>query len=241
MFPNKKAYFQGGGDVNEPTPGKKKYPSDPAILVQPRFKEPFYHNYDLYETEGVDGASKLGPGAGWHHMHNYKSIQEFRDAKHKHFENKYKANDFWIEDNETNRKQRIQKMRIRAKLINKIIKNAIDFAIDDQVRNPIGWGSESTVADAAPIGGNFDFAYPSTDFEDKKPEELEFGREHIDDKPDISNIETLLEQYLRPVEPSLYGLSDGIDPKEDLDSPSDEQSQYGTTDSGNISYNEMWI
>jgi hypothetical protein len=103
---NKTAYFQGGGGGNEPTPKKKKYKAEKAILVQPRFKEPFYRNFDLYDVEGVDGKPKLGPGAGWHHMHKYKSIKEFRDAKRKHMQDKYKADDFWIEDNDSNRKQR---------------------------------------------------------------------------------------------------------------------------------------
>jgi hypothetical protein len=237
MSLNKKSYYQGGGGVNEPTPGKKKYPVDKAILVQPRFKEPFYSNYDLYETEGVNGKPKSGPGAGWHHMHNYKSIKEFRDAKRKHLEDKYKADDFWIEDSESNRKQRIKKMKIRAKLLSKIIKNAIDFPDDDQITDPTTWNS-GAYSDAAQIGGRLDYYLPENDLEDKKPEELNFGRDYADDHP---NINELLNRYLSPKEPALYGLPDGIEPKEDLDAPSDEQPQYGTTDSGNTSYNEMWI
>jgi hypothetical protein len=53
----KTAYFQGGGGVNEPTPKKRKYKIDPAEVVQPRFEEPFYRNYDLYNVPG-----KYGPG-----------------------------------------------------------------------------------------------------------------------------------------------------------------------------------
>jgi hypothetical protein len=63
MSLNKNGYFQGGGGVNQPEPKKKKYKSDPAIVVQPRFKEPFYRNYDLYNTPG-----EHSPGAGWHDM-----------------------------------------------------------------------------------------------------------------------------------------------------------------------------
>ena len=63
---NKKAYFQGGGGVNEPTPKKKKYKSDPAIVVQPRFEEPLYRNYDLYNVPG-----NHGPGAGYHDLTKY--------------------------------------------------------------------------------------------------------------------------------------------------------------------------
>ena len=78
---NKKSYYQG---TEEPPPGKKKYKSDPAIVIQPRFENFFPHNYDLYETEGVDGKAKHGPGAGWNSiLNNYKSVKEFLDSKRK--------------------------------------------------------------------------------------------------------------------------------------------------------------
>lgn len=124
MSQNKRGYYQGGGGVNEPTPGKKKYKADPAILVQPRFKEPFYRNYDVYMAEGVDGPPKLGPGAGWHHMHEYKSIKDFLDAKRQYMKNKYKAEDSWIEDTENSRKERVEKMKTRAALLSRLVKNA---------------------------------------------------------------------------------------------------------------------
>lgn len=44
----------------------------------------FYRNYDLYETEGVDGPAKQGPGTGFYqNMHKYKSISDFRKKKRK--------------------------------------------------------------------------------------------------------------------------------------------------------------
>lgn len=124
MSRNKYAYFQGGGGVNEPTPHEKKYKSEKAIVVQPRFKEPFYRNYDLYETEGVDGPPKLGPGAGWHHMDRYKSVSEFLADKRKHMKDKYKADDSWIEDTKSNQNERIERMKTRASIFNRIIKFA---------------------------------------------------------------------------------------------------------------------
>ncbi|CAB4197086.1 hypothetical protein UFOVP1290_606 [uncultured Caudovirales phage] len=45
MSQSKKAYFQG---TEEPSPKKKKYKSDPAIVVQPRFEEPFSINNGTY-------------------------------------------------------------------------------------------------------------------------------------------------------------------------------------------------
>lgn len=92
----KVAYFQGGGGVNEPTPKEKKYKSDPAIVNQVRFKEPFYHNYDIYEIPGFE---HIGPGAGWHSLQNYKSVQEFLNARRERLKPKYVADDSWQLDN----------------------------------------------------------------------------------------------------------------------------------------------
>jgi len=85
------------------------------------------------------------------------------------------------------------------------------------------------------------------DFEGKSPDKLNYGRDYTEedkkDNEDESNIiESLLaelEGQLNPAEPSLYGLPDGIYPKEDLDAPSDEDPDYGTTDSGNTLYSKM--
>ena len=118
MSADKKAYFQGGGGVNQPTPKKKKYKSDPAIVVQPRFKEPFYRNYDLYNTP-----SEHGPGAGWHDMTKYKSIQEFLKAKRKKLKDKYKADDSWIEDDNSKTKKN-PNIEARAAIFEEIIKTA---------------------------------------------------------------------------------------------------------------------
>ena len=126
MSLNKKSYFQGGGGENEPTPGKKKYKSDPAILVQPRFEEPFYRNYDYLDTEGIDGEPQYGPGSGWNHIMEHKSIKDFLDFRRKRLKGKYVADDFWIEDNEANRKQRVEKMKVRAGLLSGFIKQAQD-------------------------------------------------------------------------------------------------------------------
>lgn len=238
MSQNKKAYFQGGGGVNEPTPHKRKYKTEKAILVQPRFTEPFYMNYDTYETEGVNGHPKLGPGGGWHNMHKYKSISEFRDAKRKHMKDKYKADDSYIEDTKENRDYRISKMKIRANIFNQMIKIAMDFPIDDQIGSGSIIGDSGTYSDSAQIGGQLDEYLPLNDFEDKSPEQLNFGRDYVEDE-DPPDVDRLIEKYLTPAEPGLFGMPDGIDSKEDLDMPSQDQQQYGTTNSGNTLYNGM--
>jgi hypothetical protein len=171
MSQNKKAYFQGGGGENEPAPKKKKYKSDPAIVVQPRFKEPFYHNYDAYNIPGFE---HIGPGAGWHHMHEFKSVKDFLDEKRKKMKDKYKSDDSWQLDDGTRTKKN-PNIKARAALFSRLIKadhmmapkehgtsiydwknspyqgvpkahkkhdsNDIDFPIDDQV-TPIGRDSE---------------------------------------------------------------------------------------------------
>ncbi len=43
-----------------------KNKSEKAELSQTRFKEPLFKNYDLYETEGVNGPAKHGPGGGFY-------------------------------------------------------------------------------------------------------------------------------------------------------------------------------
>lgn len=118
----KVAYFQGGGGVNEPTPKKKKYKSEPAIVNQTRFKEPFYRNYDLYDIPGFE---HIGPGAGWHSMQKYKSISEFLKAKRKKMKDKYKADDSWIdEDGEITKKN--PNIESRAILLSTMVKVAAD-------------------------------------------------------------------------------------------------------------------
>lgn len=118
---DKLAYFQGGGGVNEPTPGEKKYKSDPAIVVQPRFKEPFYRNYDLYTIPGMED---VGPGTGYHGLQNYKSVAEFLEARRKRPQPRYKADDSWIQDNGDRTKS--PNIQARAGLLNRIIKIAAD-------------------------------------------------------------------------------------------------------------------
>lgn len=234
----KYTYFQGGGDVNEPTPKKKKYKSDAKLIDQPRFKEPFFTNYDLYETEGVDGKSKHSPGVGFYqNLNDYKSVQDFLKKKRKRNHDKYKADDS-IQENNTKSARRI-------KLLSLIIKQAIDFPIDEQITNPI-LGDSGTYSDSVPIGGLLDEYLPWDDFEGKSPDELNFGRdytEYTEPKYPI-DIESIINKFLNGKEISLYGLPDGITPVSDLDadvSISNRNSDYGTTDSGNTLYNQIWI
>jgi len=120
MSVNKKAYFQGGGGVNEPTPGEKKYKSDPALVVQPRFKEPFYRNYDLYTIPGMED---IGPGTGYHGLQNYDSVQEFLAARRDRMKDRYKADDSWQLDSGKRTKEN-PGIKARAAIFERIIKTA---------------------------------------------------------------------------------------------------------------------
>lgn len=246
MAQSKTGYFQGGGGVNEPTPKKKKYKSDKAIVVQPRFKEPLFHNYDLYETEGVDGKAEHGPGAGFYqNMDKYKSVSDFIKKKRERNSHKYECDDSWIEDDGTITKKKNKTARRRA-LLNIFIKYAIDFPIDDQIGSGPILGDSGTYSDSVPIGGQLDEYLPLNDFEGKSPDKLDFGRDYVEDETEDKDLDLddLTEKYLNPKEPSLYGLPDGMSPPEDLDpsaTMSERDLDYGTTDSGNTLYNKMWI
>jgi hypothetical protein len=120
MSVNKKGYFQGGGGVNEPTPGEKKYKSDPALVVQPRFKEPFYRNYDLYTIPGMED---IGPGTGYHGLQNYKSVAEFLEARRERLKPRYVADDSWQLDSGKRTKEN-PGIKARAAIFERIIKTA---------------------------------------------------------------------------------------------------------------------
>lgn len=117
---NKLSYYQGGGGVNQPTPGQKKYKSDPAIVVQPRFEEPFYRNYDLYTIPEMEN---VGPGAGWHDLQNYKSVQDFLKDRREKLKSRYVADDSWQLDN-GKRVKKNPNIQARVSLLDKIVKDA---------------------------------------------------------------------------------------------------------------------
>jgi len=247
---NKIAYYQGGGSDNEPTPKRKKYKSDVAIVMQPRFKEPLFKNYDLYEVPGVDGPAKHGPGAGFYqNMSKYKSVSDFLDQKRKRNRNKYKSDDSYIQDDGsiTKSQKKSNKIARRMMLLSCFIKTAIDFPSDDLGSDPI-LGESSSYADSIPIGGQLDEYLTMPDFEGKSADKLNFGRDYTEEDnftiDDIEQLQLLLNKFidkgLNPKEIDLYGLPDGIESKEDLEEPSaTENPYYGITDSGNTLYNKI--
>lgn len=230
----KKAYFQGGGGVNEPTPKKKKYKSDPAIVVQPRFEEPFYRNYDLYDTPG-----KHSPGAGWHSMEKYKSISEFLKAKRKKMKDKYKADDAWIEDSGKITKN--NPMKARAALLSKIIKMGIDFPIDEQIDSTIDHDGDLS-NHSMEIG--MGMPLPTYDSEDRPPSDLDYGHQETESsiQTDEDLIELLTEKYLdHEAHTEMHGLPDGFDHSEEEDASISEMNpEYGTLGPESTMYEDKW-
>jgi hypothetical protein len=247
----KKAYFQGGGGENNPTPKKKKYKSDTKIVDQPRFEEPFYKNYDLYEVPG-----KHGPGAGHSSMHKYKTVQEFLEAKRKKLKNKYKANDQYQHDDGTitNKANLIANLLksggpnydLGAGLYDNLDKyesvsdfrdnNNIDFPLDEYSNPDIEAGVEHTLMEESNlIGGQTDQYTPDVDFEGKDPTALDYGRDYIGDaKSDNTNIEKIMDKYSPN---KLYGLPDGVDLQDDeLGDPTNINPEYTASDPHTLIY-----
>lgn len=241
---NKVAYFQGGGKENEPEPKKRKYKTDKAILVQPRFKDPFYRNYDYVDCEGADGPPEHGPGAGHTGINNFDSIEDFLAARRNRLKNKYVADDSWIESKPAEKKSTAASVR------NHLIKQAIDYPIDDQYNQQgqmiyideesyqpqkmVGPDGVSDLSSFPSFVGSTDFGtYPyaaeigwektplhEPDFEGKSDAELNIGRDYENDEEpaDLSqeDMAELVNKYLTPAETDLFGLPDGNDPA-DLD------------------------
>jgi len=263
MSVNKKAYFQGGGGVNEPTPGEKKYKSDPALLIQPRFEEPLYYNYDLYTIPGME---HIGPGTGYHGLQNYDSVQEFLEARRQRMKGRYVADDSWILDDNSKTKKN-PNIKARATLLSKLVKTAIDFPIDDQVNHydqmiypeeaqyqirrergdrysfpsegdPLGPENLNISMTTPQIAGEHSYL-PEDDWAGRSNEALNFGRDYDEDgKParglDDDILEKLLNKYLSSSETDLFGLPDGIDPNSDLDAEETEQNEEPYTGTSDI-------
>lgn len=231
----KKAYFQGGGGVNEPAPKQKKYKPDPAIVNQTRFKEPFYKNYDVYDILEFD---HIGPGAGWHSMQKYKSISEFLDAKRKKMKDKYEADDSWIDESDEITKK--NPIKTRAKLLYQLTKMAIDFPIDEQIgSNPI-LETDYSGSDGFPRGlmSLLPTTIPNPDVDGKTVDKLNFGR----DLEPLNKSNNLLEELLNTAPPSgIFGLPDGVDlPDEDAGDPNNINPYYGTLGPNSLMYEDKW-
>lgn len=147
----------------------------------------------------------------------------------------------WIDNINENRRLKTLKIKVRTKLLSKLVKLAIDFPIDDQINSSPILGDSGSYSDSVPIGGELDEYLPKNDAEGRSPDTLNFGREIIDDDRPVDHLGPN-EKCLNPKEPSLYGLSDGIESQLDIETLDNGKNEYyGTTDSGNTLYDQMWI
>jgi hypothetical protein len=174
------AYYNG---TEEPTPGKQKYKPEDKILDKARFKEPFYRNYDLYNTEG-----EHSPGAGYHDLQKFKSVKEFLEHKRKKNKQKYKAEVF--EQKSDGKKVKKSSSLKRLEIYN-LIKQGIDFQSDDY-KNFVG-DSSFEFSDASP-SGYLDPYLMEDDDEGKSPDKLDFG--YNQNEAPISSWEPILDKYL---------------------------------------------
>jgi hypothetical protein len=184
-------------------------------LDKARFDEPFFKNYDLYDTDG-----KTGPGTGlYQHMSEYKSVADFLKKK---------------------RKRKSKKASLRIKILKSLMKQAIDFPIDESFKDPIQLEENNSIQTALPMGGMSDEYLPENDQEDKMPTALNFGEDYQDDGKEEETIEDFLEK-VKPSESPLLGLPDGMNPEDETaDKTLSNRSQdYGTTDSGNTLYDNV--
>jgi len=187
----------------------------------------FFKNYDLYETEGVNGPAKQGPGTGFYqNMDKYKSVSDFRKKKKKRMKNRKLA------------------------LLSVILKNAtdnnsIDFPNDDLVTG-ISPGSAGENMDGTPYAG---FGGMSDYYDNRNPEtsEIPVGEDLM--SPDSDELvmkkspkADINQMALQPGESPIMGLPDGQKPIEDQDNNRFRTNKYfGIQDSGRNIYDNVWF
>jgi hypothetical protein len=223
----KVAYFQGGGGVNEPTPKEKKYKSDPAIVVQPRFKEPFYRNYDLYKIPGMED---VGPGTGWHGLQNYKSVQEFLKDRRDRLAPRYVADDSWIQDDGSRIKS--PKIKARASLLNKLVKLAGDE--NDGPNFDYGHGAYDAMSQGKKMKSITDFKHdsPGAFFaidHDIDNNDIDFPLDDFISDPDMAAPDEPMEDNDNPVGRAneIGGYLDEYLPENDFEGKDPSELDFG--------------
>lgn len=126
----------------------------------------FFQNYDLYETEGVNGPPKEGPGAGlYQNMQKYKSVADFLKEKRKRKQKMLKR-----------RKALLQAILIATADVKKEKEKEEDKNnIEDPSEEYDNYSIPVPASDINPIG-LLDNMYPGPDLEDKPVTNLYYGR-----------------------------------------------------------------
>jgi len=186
----------------------------------------FFKNYDLYETEGVNGPPKQGPGSGFYqNMDKYKSVSDFRKKKKKLM-----------------KKRKLALLSVILK--NAIDNNSIDFPIDDSITG-IPPGSAGENVDGTPYAG---FGGRSDFYDKRNPEtsEIPVGEDLM--SPDSDELvmkkapAAINQMALQPGESPIMGLPDGQKPIEDQDNNRNRTNKYfGTSNEGRNIYDSVWF
>ncbi len=193
----KKSYYLGTQDP------KDKPKADKRLVVYPgRFKEPFYQNYDLYDTP--EGDRGMGPGTGLQggKKKKYKSIQEFVEEKRKRMKDRYTAVDeYYADDTEKDTKKKGKKsieksVQKAARMIGlKLIKNAYDYGNRDYSY------PESNDADrfipGQGFGGVLDRSVPEDDRLGGSPLEFGYNKDYFSNEDNNPKFSSLDEQYAK--------------------------------------------
>lgn len=190
------------------TAAPKKYKVDKSDVAEPRFDTPFFNNYDLYDCDS-------GPGAGYHELTEYKSVSDFLKDRRKRSKFKIKS---------PNRKIAFRKI---------LLKTAIDFATDDQIKSSPILSDDDSYSHSVYVGGMNDYVNPFYDFNDKSFEHLNFGRDYSDNGGQKLNDDSIKILLNLESEKPPYGLPDGLPDREDISDYGGVNPYFGTTDLGN--------
>ncbi len=182
------------------------------------YSEPFYSNYDMYETEGVNGKATGGPGTGFYsNMSKYKSVMDFRNQKSK------------------GRKKLLKKLLKKA-----FVKNAIDFESDNNISETEILGDSGSVADSNPFGGQLDDYTQETDENSTEPTSLDYA-ENLDINEPNDPTENVSPER-NGAEPGFLGSQETFNGSDELDAEKylNMGSSDGITESGTTSYQHLW-
>lgn len=185
----------------------------------------FFKNYDLYETKGVNGPAKTGPGAGFYqNMDKYKSISDFLKQKRKKI------------------KQRKNALLMIAKKA--FDQNYIDFPSDylyTDILSDISGDTEMSGMYSASVPTSYNEFYVS-DIEEKSTYNSNIKVNNMGQKDySIKDLKKDLFEFdtLNPSESDVYSLKQIVQPREDLETGYNKNPFSGTTDLGINIYNNI--
>ena len=192
----------------------------------PQSRGIFFKNYDLYETEGVDGPAKMGPGSGFYqNMNKYKSVSDFLKQKRK----------------KINKRKKAFLMLAKKAFDQNNLDFSTDFTTTPILSDLSGDNSDSSglYFASTPVGYN---SYYLSDVEQESPIKSNIKVKNMgqkeysikDFKKDLFGFE-----LLNPAESDVYGLKQIVNPREELEQGYRRNPFSGTTNLGIDIYNNI--